>query len=47
MVCIPAFNESKTIGDVITRAKKYADDIIVYDDGSTDNTTELAKALEL
>lgn len=44
VVCIPAFNESKTIGEVITRAKKYADDIIVYDDGSTDNTTELAKA---
>ena len=38
---IPAYNESKTIVDVINRHKKdYA--IIVVDDGSTDGTGELA-----
>src|SRR5919107_3118496 len=44
LVCIPAYNESKTIGDIILKAKNYATEIIVYDDGSTDNTYEIAKA---
>ena len=44
LVCIPAYNESKTIGDIILRAKRYASEIIVYDDGSTDNTYDVAKA---
>jgi glycosyltransferase involved in cell wall biosynthesis len=44
LVCIPAYNESKTIGDIVTRAKKYASEVIVYDDGSTDNTYDVAKA---
>jgi glycosyltransferase involved in cell wall biosynthesis len=44
LVCIPAYNESKTIGDIILKAKNYATEIIVYDDGSTDNTFEVAKA---
>jgi glycosyltransferase involved in cell wall biosynthesis len=44
VVCIPAFNESKNIEDIIKRAKRYASDVIVYDDGSVDDTTELAKA---
>ena len=43
LVCIPAYNESKNIVEIINRSKKYADGIIVYDDGSTDNTSELAK----
>jgi glycosyltransferase involved in cell wall biosynthesis len=42
LVCIPAYNESQNIGDVITKVKKYAGEIIVYDDGSTDNTYEIA-----
>jgi len=44
LVCIPAYNESKTIGDIVLKAKNYATEIIVYDDGSTDNTYEAAKA---
>ena len=44
LVCIPAFNEAKTISEVIMRAKKYADEIIVYDDGSTDDTYEVANS---
>ena len=43
LVCIPAYNESKNVVEIINRSKKYADGIIVYDDGSTDNTSELAK----
>ena len=43
LVCIPAFNEAKTIVDIIMNSKKYADGVIVYDDGSTDDTYELAE----
>ena len=32
-----------SIKDVILKAKKYANEVIVYDDGSTDNTCEIAK----
>lgn len=44
LVCIPAFNESKTIGDVIQKAKSYVDEVVVYDDGSTDDTYDVSKA---
>ena len=42
LVCIPAFNEAGAIEEIIRKSRKYADDIIVYDDGSTDNTYEAA-----
>jgi len=44
LVCIPAFNEAKTIAEVIMKSKKYADTVIVYDDGSTDDTYEVANS---
>ncbi len=44
LVCIPAFNEAKTIAEIIRKSKKYADGIIVYDDGSTDDTYEVANS---
>jgi glycosyltransferase involved in cell wall biosynthesis len=45
LVCIPAFNEAKSIADVISKSKKYADGVIVYDDGSTDDTHEVANSV--
>jgi len=39
---IPAYNEEKTIGEIIDRARKFVDEIIVVDDGSTDNTRKIA-----
>lgn len=39
---IPAFNEDKTIGQVILETKKYVDQVIVVDDGSQDRTSEIA-----
>lgn len=42
LVCVPAFNEAKTISDIVHRSKKYADEVIVYDDGSTDDTQQVA-----
>lgn len=43
LVCIPAFDEEKTIGDVVKRSLKYADKVIVCDDGSKDNTAKIAR----
>jgi len=42
---IPAYNEEKTIGKVIKDTKKFVDEIIVVDDGSTDRTGEIARKL--
>lgn len=42
---IPAYNEEKTIARVVLDAQKYADIVIVCDDGSTDLTGEIAERL--
>jgi len=42
-VIIPAHNEEKEIKEVIKKTKKYVDNIVVVDDGSTDKTYEAAK----
>jgi glycosyltransferase involved in cell wall biosynthesis len=42
LVAIPAYNEEVAIGSVVLRSWKYADDVIVVDDGSADNTAEVA-----
>jgi len=43
LVCIPAFNEEKTIGSVVKLSLLFADKVVVCDDGSTDNTATIAK----
>jgi glycosyltransferase involved in cell wall biosynthesis len=43
-VCVPAFNEAENISEIVTRSKKYANEVIVYDDGSTDDTENVAIA---
>ena len=43
IVAIPCLNEGQFISDIVTRARKYADVVIVIDDGSTDNTAEAAE----
>ena len=42
MIGIPAFDESKTISKIITKAKVYGT-VVVVDDGSVDNTYKLAQ----
>ena len=44
-VGIPAYNEEKNIAGIISRVKKYADLIIVCDDGSNDLTSEISEQL--
>lgn len=42
-IVIPAYNEAMSIGNVIAGCKAFCDEIIVVDDGSTDNTAEISK----
>jgi len=42
-VIIPAYNEAKRIGKVLSRIPEFVDEVIVVDDGSEDNTSEVAK----
>lgn len=42
-VVIPAYNEEKSIGQVISTIPNFVDYIIVVNDGSTDKTVEIAK----
>jgi glycosyltransferase involved in cell wall biosynthesis len=42
IVGIPAFNEEKNIGPIITNLKKKYDHILVCDDGSSDSTAVIA-----
>jgi glycosyltransferase involved in cell wall biosynthesis len=44
LVCIPAYNEAGSIAEIIKKAAAYASDVIVYDDGSSDDTAEIADA---
>jgi len=39
---IPAFNEEKTIGNIVKKTKKYCP-VIVVDDGSTDRTSKISR----
>jgi glycosyltransferase involved in cell wall biosynthesis len=43
LVCIPAFDEEKTIGDIVKKSLQYADKVIVCDDGSKDKTSKAAQ----
>jgi len=42
VAAIPCFNEERCIGSVVVKTKKYVDEVIVVDDGSTDATAEIA-----
>ncbi|MGB9870746.1 MAG: glycosyltransferase family 2 protein [Anaerolineae bacterium] len=41
---IPAYNEERFIGSVVLQTRSLVDRVIVVDDGSTDNTAEIARA---
>lgn len=43
LVCIPAFNEEKIIGKIVTECFKYSNQVVVCDDGSADKTFEEAE----
>ena len=43
MVCIPTFNAESTISEAVKKCKEFADLVLVVNDGSTDNSAEVAK----
>ncbi len=40
---IPAHNESPCVGDIVRCCKRYCDQVIVADDGSTDDTAQVSE----
>jgi len=44
IVAIPCFNEERFIGSVVLKARKYADKVLVIDDGSADASAEIARS---
>ena len=44
IAAIPCFNTEASIADIVSKAKKYVDQVVVIDDGSRDGTAEAAKA---
>jgi glycosyltransferase involved in cell wall biosynthesis len=43
LVAIPAYNEAGSIADVISRTEPHADEVLVVDDGSSDETAARAR----
>lgn len=43
-VVIPVYNEARTVGDLIARVKKLNLEVLAVDDGSKDDTFQVAKA---
>jgi glycosyltransferase involved in cell wall biosynthesis len=43
LIVIPAFNEESSIAEVIIKAKAFSPEVLVYDDGSSDNTADVAE----
>jgi glycosyltransferase involved in cell wall biosynthesis len=40
---IPAYNEARYVGSIVLQARQYVDEVVVVDDGSTDNTVRVAE----
>jgi len=40
---IAAYNEARYVGSIVLQARQYVDEVIVIDDGSTDNTAKVAE----
>ena len=40
LIAIPVFNEIKYVGRVLDKVRKFHDDVLVIDDGSTDGTSQ-------
>ncbi|MGQ9608997.1 MAG: glycosyltransferase family 2 protein [bacterium] len=43
-ILLPGYNEEKMIGQIVSKARKVINDVIVIDDGSTDDTYQIAKS---
>ena len=45
IAAMPAYNEERSIAKMVLGCKKYVDQVVVVDDGSSDATAEIAEAL--
>ncbi len=45
LAIIPCYNEEATIGKIIFKARNFVNEILVIDDGSSDNTKKIARDL--
>ena len=45
IAAMPAFNEERSIAKMVFMCKKYADLVVVVDDGSSDSTADIAEAM--
>lgn len=43
IAAMPAYNEEKYIGSMVLKTRQYVDEVIIVDDGSTDDTSEIAR----
>ena len=43
LVAMPAYNEEKYIGSLVAEAQQYGDEVLIIDDGSTDDTSKTAR----
>lgn len=43
LIAIPAYNEEENIAEVIKTSKMFSSEVLVYDDGSRDNTAKIAE----
>ena len=43
IAAMPAYNEGKYIGSMVLKTMQYVDEVIIVDDGSTDDTSEIAR----
>ena len=43
LAAIPCYNEGLAIGSVVLKASRHVDEVLVVDDGSTDDTAEIAR----
>jgi hypothetical protein len=44
LAIVPAYDEGRCIGSVVLQAKAYVDEVLVVDDGSNDDTAQIAEA---
>ncbi|MFC2056687.1 glycosyltransferase family 2 protein [Chloroflexota bacterium] len=43
IVGLPAYNEQRSVGSIVLQARQYANEVVVVDDGSVDNTPRVAE----
>ncbi|NBO57289.1 MAG: glycosyltransferase family 2 protein, partial [Actinobacteria bacterium] len=44
LVVVPAFNEAESLGSVVSRIREFGFQVVVVDDGSEDQTSDVARA---